>query len=78
MSTIFIFFWYELRLLQIFKQYFNIIWPNMVVLCGRLEKYPDSLFGRVLWHVNPTRLFNTKSCSYIHIIYMLCKQIVSR
>ena len=27
-------------------------------------------FGRVLWHINPRRLFNTKSSSYISIKYI--------
>ena len=27
-------------------------------------------FGLILWHINPCKLFNAKSSSYIHIKYI--------
>ena len=38
--------------------------------------YKDIWFGLVLWHINHCWLFNTKSCFYIYMKYMICKHIL--
>ena len=46
--------------------------PSERVCCCSLGFW----FSLVLWHINHYRLFNTKSCLYIYIKYIICKHIL--
>ena len=42
-------------------------------VCERAINIQTILVSWVLWHINPCRLFNTKSCLCIYVLDMICE-----